>query len=68
MGKVVVKALLEAAQNSVGVLQRQLALATKVSILGERIAALTAAIERVEKEIAELFHKLPYKPEHFSHR
>jgi hypothetical protein len=26
---------------------------------------LTAAIERVEKEIAELFHKLPYKPEDF---
>jgi transposase len=49
----------------VGVLQRQPALATKVSILGERITALTAAIERVEKEIAELFHKLPYKPEHF---
>jgi hypothetical protein len=58
MGKVVAKALLEAAQNSVGVLQRQPALATKVSILGERITALTAAIDRVEKEIAQLFHKL----------
>ena len=65
MGKVVAKALVEAAQSSVGVLQRQPALATKVSILGERIAALTAAIERVEKEIADLFHKLPYKPEDF---
>jgi transposase len=65
MGKVVAKALLEAAQNSMGVLQRQPALATKVSILGERITTLTAAIEGVEKEIAELFHKLPNKPEDF---
>ena len=65
IGKVVAKALVGAAQSSVGVLQRQPALATKVSILGERLAALTAAIERVEKQIADLFHKLPYEPKDF---
>jgi len=65
IGKVVAKALVEAAQSSIGVLQRQPALATKVSILGERLVALTAAIERVEKEIADLFRKLPYNPEDF---
>ena len=65
MGKVVAKALVEAAQNSVGVLQRQPALALKVSILGERLTFLTAAIERVEKEIAQLFQKLPYEPKDF---
>jgi len=65
IGKVMAKALVEAAQNSIGVLQRQPALATKVSILGERLVVLRAAIERVEKEIADLFHKLPYEPEDF---
>jgi len=65
IGKVMAKALVEAAQSSIGVFQRQPALATKVSILGERLVALTAAIERVEKEIADLFHKLPYEPKDF---
>jgi len=55
IGNVVAKALVEAAQGSVGVFQRQPALATTVSILGERIVALTGATERVEKEIADLF-------------
>jgi len=57
--------LVEAAQNSIGVLQKQPALAIRVSILGERIVSLTGAIKRVEKEIADLFHQLPYKPEDF---
>jgi transposase len=65
MGKPSAKALAEAAQNSVGVLQRQPALATKVSILGERIRSLNAAIERVEKQIEDLFSKLPYKVKDF---
>lgn len=65
IGKPVAKALVEASQSSVGILQRQTALAIKISILGERIAALTAAIERVEKEIADLFRRLPYEPEDF---
>lgn len=65
IGEIVTKALVEAAQNSVGVLQRQPALATKVSILGERILSLNAAIERVEEEIAQLFQKLPYEPKDF---
>ena len=63
--KVVAKALVEAAQSSVGVLQRQAALATKVSILGERILNLNAAIQRVEKQIEDLFSKLPYHPRDF---
>ncbi|PIW40663.1 MAG: hypothetical protein COW22_00530 [Chloroflexi bacterium CG15_BIG_FIL_POST_REV_8_21_14_020_46_15] len=65
MGETLAKSLVEAAQSSIGVLQRQPALATKVSILGERLVSLSAAIGRVEKEIADLFHKLPYKPEDF---
>jgi transposase len=64
-GKVVAKALLEAAQNTIGVLQRQPALAIKVSILGQRLIALTTAVEKVEREIAKLFKKLPYDPKDF---
>lgn len=65
IGKLVAKALVEAAQDSIGALQRQPALAVKISILGERILALNTAIARVEKQIEELFGKLPYKPEDF---
>lgn len=65
VGETLAKSLVEAAQSSIGVLQRQPALATKVSILGERLVSLSAAIGRVEKEIAGLFHRLPYKPENF---
>lgn len=65
VGQTLVKGLVKVAQNSVGVLQKQPSLAIRVFILGERIGALTGAIERVEKEIADLFHKLPYKPEDF---
>ena len=65
IGEALAKTLVEIAQDSVGVVQRQSALALRVSILGERIVALAGAIEKVEKEIADLFHKLPYKPEDF---
>ena len=65
VGKALAKILVEIAQNSVGVFQKQPALAIRVSILGERIVSLTGAIKRVEKEIADLFHQLPYKPEDF---
>lgn len=65
VGQTLVKGLVKVAQNSVGVLQKQPSLAIRVFILGERIGTLTGAIERVEKEIADLFHKLPYKPEDF---
>jgi len=65
MGKGMAKAIIEAARNTVGVLQRQPALGIKVSILGERLLALQSAIGRVEKEIANLFSKLPYEPKDF---
>jgi len=65
MGKSLAKAVVEAARSSVGAPQRQPALAIKVSILGERITDLAAAIEKVEKEIAQLFKNLPYDPKDF---
>ena len=65
IGEALANALVETAQESVGVLQKRPALALRVSPLGERIIALTEAIERVEKEMADLFQKLPYTPEDF---
>lgn len=65
MGKGMARIILEVAQNTVGVMQKQPALGIKISIVGERLLALQGAIDRLEKEITNLFHKLPYKPEDF---
>jgi transposase len=65
MGKGMAKAIMEAARNTIGVIQKQPALGIKVTILGERILALQGAINRLESEIASLFHKLPYKVNDF---
>ena len=65
MGKGMARTIIEAAQNTIGVLQKQLSLGIKLSILGERFLNLQAAIDKVDKEIATLFRKLPYKPEDF---
>jgi len=65
MGKGMAKTIIEAARSTVGVLQRQPALGIKVSTLGERLLALQSAIDRVEREITNLFSKLPYEPKDF---
>jgi len=65
IGETIAEAIVEMARNTVGVLKKQPAMAVKVSILGERIASLTTAIEKVEKEIADFFRQLPYKAEDF---
>jgi hypothetical protein len=57
--------LVEAANSTVGALHKQPAMAIKVSILGERILSLTTAIEKIEKEIADLFRQLPFRAEDF---
>jgi transposase len=65
IGKAIAKELITTAQNTVGALQKQPALSTKVSILAERILELGKSIQRVEEQIKDLFSKLPYKPSHF---
>jgi len=57
--------LVEAAQKTIGLLIRQEALAIKVKILGERILGLNLAIEKVEKQVREIYHGLPNKPAGF---
>lgn len=64
-GEVMAKKLVVAARTTVGIAQKQPALGIRVSILGERILALSAAIGKVKNEIETLFSKLPYKVEDF---
>lgn len=59
------KRIMEAAKNTIGVLQKQPAMGITLSILGERIIALQGGIKRLENEIADLFHELPYDVEDF---
>jgi len=65
IGLPLARIVVEAAKSTVGTLHKQPAMAIKVSILGERIVSLTTSIEKVEKEIADLFRQLPFRPEDF---
>ncbi|MCK4960971.1 MAG: IS110 family transposase [Anaerolineales bacterium] len=64
-GEAMAKELIKVAHATVGITQKQPALGMRVTILGERILALNAAIDGVEREIKALFNKLPYKVEDF---
>jgi transposase len=65
LGLPLARVLVEAAKTTVGALHKQPAMAIKVSILGERIMSITAAIEKIEKEIADLFRQLPFGAKDF---
>lgn len=65
MGKGMARRIIEAAQDTVGVIQKQPALGTKISILAKRIASLQSTILDLEKQITALFNSLPYKPQGF---
>ena len=65
MGNGMASRILEAARNTVGVLQKQPAMGIKLSILGERILALQGSINKLENEISKLFHELPYEVKDF---
>jgi len=54
-----------AASATVGLLQRQQALALKLEMLSQGILAINAQIKRVEETIEELFRQLPYPPSSF---
>lgn len=65
LGKPQAEALVQAAGATIGLLQRQRALGLKLEVLAQSILALNAQIRRVEAEIEELFHQLPYDPRDF---
>jgi transposase len=65
MGKGMARRIIEAAQDTVGVIQKQLALGTKISILAKRITSLQSTILDLDKQITALFNSLPCKPQGF---
>lgn len=65
MGSGMARRIIEAAQNTVGVLQKQPALGIKVSILAKRITSLRSTIRELECQITALFNSLPYRLQGF---
>ena len=65
MGRGMARRIIEAAQNTVGVIQKQPALGIKISILAKRIASLQSTIRELDRQITALFNGLPCKPQGF---
>jgi len=65
MGKGMARRIIEAAQNTVGVTQKQLAVGMKISILAKRILGLQSTIRDLDQQITALYNSLPCKPEGF---
>lgn len=65
LGRGMARRIIEAAQNTVGVIQKQPALGIKISILAKRIASLRLTILDLDKQIETLFNSLPCKPQGF---
>ena len=65
MGKGMAKRIITAAQDTVGVTQKQPALGIKISILAKKIVDLQATIRDLERQITALFNSLPCKPQGF---
>ena len=65
MGKGMARRIIEAAQRTVGVTQKQPALGVKISILARRIADLQSTVRGLDRQITVLFNALPSKPEGF---
>jgi len=65
MGKGMARRIIEAAESTVGVIQKQPALGIKISILAKRIVDLRSTMWQLDQQITALFNTLPSKPEGF---
>jgi transposase len=65
MGKGMARRIIEAAERTVGVIQKQPALGVKISILAKKIVDLRSTIRQLDQQITVLFNTLPSKPEGF---
>jgi transposase len=65
MGKGMARRIIEAAEHTVGVIQKQPALGVKISTLAKRIADLQSTIRQLDQHITALFNTLPNKPQGF---
>jgi transposase len=59
------QAIVSAAGTTIGLLQRQLALALKLEVLAQGILSVNMQIQRVETAIEEMFRQLPYDKSDF---
>ncbi len=65
MGKGMARRIIEAAERTVGVIQKQPALGVKISILAKRIVDLRSSMRQLDQQITALFNTLPNKLEGF---
>jgi transposase len=65
MGNGMARRIIRAAEHTVGVAQKQLALGIKVSILAKKIVNLQSTVRELDQQITTLFNTLPNKPEGF---
>jgi transposase len=65
MGKGMARRIIEAAERTVGVIQKQPALGVKISILAKKIVDLRSTIRQLDQQITVLFNTLPSKLEGF---
>lgn len=65
MGKGMARRIIEAAERTVGVIQKQPALGVKISILAKRIVDLQSTMRDLDRQITALFDTLPGKPKGF---
>jgi transposase len=65
LGSAQAEAIIRAAGTTIGLLQRQRALALKLEVLAQGILSINARLQRVEAAIEELFHQLPYDSSYF---
>ncbi len=65
LGSAQAQAIVSAAGTTIGLLQRQLALALKLEVLAQGILSVNMQLQRVEAAIEELFRQLPYDKSDF---
>lgn len=65
MGIGMARRIVEAAQGTIGVMQRQPAFGIRISILAKRILNLQSTVKELDEQITLLFNSLPYKPQDF---
>jgi transposase len=62
MGKGMANRIIQAAEQTVGVTQKQPALGVRISILAKRIAELRSNVQGIDSQITNLFNAQPGKP------
>jgi len=65
LGSAQAQAIVSAAGTTIGLLQRQRALALKLEVLAQGILSVNMQLQRVEAAIEELFRQLPYDKSDF---